>query len=878
MAFNHNSNILANSDQFGQFNILDYLENLEIIKETHSDIEIYCPVCQAKNFKIDKKEGKYYGYSCECMEDCQTRKEIVKAVLPTNQGQNRNYSPQPKATRKLQNNPLPVITGPATLAIFEQIPQDRPQRISQGQNSTITYHYSEFQGVDRIETSNPDKPKGYDKSFRQWHINEAGSKIHKKGDVPWPLYRQTEIITGDSWPVLVEGEECVESLREIGIKATTFQGSNWGAEAGENKFRQLKEANVPGLIFIPDLDEAGLKKVRAVLTASAVADFPVIIINIANLWPEVPEKGDVADWITWGKTNNMYNPDYISRLETEMHRAVNERQKLSAPPAIPELTKGQRLKLEIKAWQQETDIAERETRKVDICCHFKINTRAFDAISDSLNLDYSKPKHNKHKISNFMGLPTKGTPILAPGIPATGVTILAGLPGTGKTTLAYDLAGAVMMGDEFLGEVPTQKGSVLFLACDEPYAHVQDKFINRGIASVDSHLGTIITDWNVREWDALELTVDEMRPSLVVIDSFNGIHEDDGFDENCAAASNTIKKLEKLSSRYGVPIVVIHHINKSKENRGVNKLRGSSAIAASCSSILILEGTEGTYKTLSQPKIRGSEPINLTMEADFEFGRFKVVSGNLADEKTKSLAQRLHDFFLLNADTMFEITELREHFPNEDRKVLTNSVNRLVNRGHITKRPSKANLRFKVYGIGSTLDTPAIDFQTLPPLEPLKEFDDNIAKTIDVKGIEPVITVSSPLSSTLKISVITEEIEMVTEQVMTPETIIESEIQPNVINFDHQQGGSVNKVDDDNETVLLENQQIVDETKEEAQPLEWKAVIKEIDTHIEKLGWTKEKARNYVQVTYAKKSRLKLTDAELLEFLHHLQGLVKARK
>jgi hypothetical protein len=159
---------------------------------------------------------------------------------------------------------------------------------------------------------------------------------------------------------------------------------------------------------------------------------------------------------------------------------------------------------------------------------------------------------------------------------------------------------------------------------------------------------------------------------------------------------------------------VIHHINKSKENRGVNKLRGSSAIAASCSSILILEGTEGNYKTLSQPKIRGSEPINLNLEADFEFGRFKVVSGNLADDNTKSLAERVHNFFLLHPGSLFEMTELRDHFPSEDRKVLTNSLNRLVNRGHIIKRPSKTNLRSKVYGIERT-DNYAVNDLLSPP-------------------------------------------------------------------------------------------------------------------------------------------------------------------
>ncbi|MEB3191469.1 MAG: AAA family ATPase, partial [Snowella sp.] len=766
--------ILTNVDQFGKFNILDYLENLEIIKETPAEIEIHCPACQAKNFKIDKKEGKYYGYSCDCMGSEAGKKEIIKAVLGPD-WQEHSHHPRPNHIQKPNNQPKttppeiskiqssehglcanldPKANDTISLGKLASIPQDYPAPIkpryipkdiiatahktgaTQNQIQEITYQYSPTQFVKRFQWPNKESSKGHSKSFRQCHINDQGKTIWKKGEGDWPLYRQTEAIESGGWILFQEGEKCVEASRSLGIASVTPQGGNWDKVNLSQSLKALQNANVPGIVFIADNDEAGVKKATSLLKASLDIDFPVIVIPITRFWSEAPEKGDLADWITWGKTNNMYDPDFIRRIEEEIHRTVNEREKLAALPPIPQLTKGQQLKLEIKAWQQETDIAEREIRKVEICCQYQISGRAFDAIAQSLELDYIQAQHNKHHIGNFMGLPTKGTPILAPGIPAIGVTILAGLPGTGKTTLAYDLAGAVLMGDEFLGEVPTQKGSVLFLACDEPYAHVQDKFINRGIANVESHLGTIITDWTVREWSALESTVDEMRPNLVIVDSFNGIHEDDRFDENSAAAANTIKKLEKLSSRYSVPIVVIHHINKSKENRGVNKLRGSSAIAASCSSILILEGTEGTYKTLSQPKIRGSEPINLTLEADFEFGRFKVVSGNLADENTKSLAQRLLSFFEHHPGTLFEMVELRNHFPSEDRKVLTNSLNRLVNRGHIIKQPSKTNLRSKVYGINCTDNHPVDDLPLPPPINPLKEFDDKTPQTIDIKEIE----------------------------------------------------------------------------------------------------------------------------------------------
>jgi hypothetical protein len=255
-------------------------------------------------------------------------------------------------------------------------------------------------------------------------------------------------------------------------------------------------------------------------------------------------------------------------------------------------------------------------------------------------------------------------------------------------------------------------------------------------------------DWDVTQWAALETAVEDMRPPLVIIDSFSGIHSDPNFDENSAQASQTAKKLERLSAKYCVPIVLIHHLGKSKDNKGINKLRGSTAIAASVSSVLILDG-EGPQKRLYQPKIRGSQPLDLTVEMDVENGRFKVLSGNITDDATKSVSQRLKDFYTANPG-LYERIELDKYFPDIDRKQLTNGLNRLlgtvINGKPVIKRPSKINPRFKVYGIECTNDD---DLSQLPPLSPSSlpvNFDDVTAKTIDIQELQQITTTSQVTS------------------------------------------------------------------------------------------------------------------------------------
>jgi hypothetical protein len=409
----------------------------------------------------------------------------------------------------------------------------------------------------------------------------------------------------------------------------------------------------------------------------------------------------------------------------------------------------ERAKLEVKQWLLESDPFAKAIKRANLCRTLGLDKKTFDLIADTLDENSIKPKTKRLKLSEFMALPTGGSRTLAPGIPNMGVTLFAGNPGAGKTTLAYDLAGSVLHGDEFLGEIPSRTGPILFVSCDEAHNFGQDKMINRGIAGLPDGSIEIIQDWDVSQWLDLETAVDDIRPALIVVDSFNAIHNDPTFDENSAIASQTVKKLERLSAKYCTPIVLIHHLSKSKDNKGVNKIRGSSAIAASVSSVIILDG-EGAVKGLSQPKVRGMEPLNLQVEMNPETGRFKVISGNITDDATKSLSKRLKEFFFANLGKLFETIEIYDLFPGHDRKVINNALNRLVHQGHIIKQPSKNNPHFKVYGCECTndllpeiLSSPSVKSDDHIPLCPPANFDDVTFESITTQELHQ-ITIKSP--------------------------------------------------------------------------------------------------------------------------------------
>ena len=49
-------------------------------------------------------------------------------------------------------------------------------------------------------------------------------------------------------------------------------------------------------------------------------------------------------------------------------------------------------------------------------------------------------------------------------------------------------------------------------------------------------------------------------------------------------------------------------------------------------------------------------------------------------------------------------------------------------------------------------------------------------------------------------------------------------------------------------------------------------IVARTNVELKRLGWTNQQWRDYLVKTYGKRSRQLLTDAELLDFLHHLES------
>lgn len=247
-----------------------------------------------------------------------------------------SFKPIKRIPRKLQkpNPPVPIREKEIQLATFPYPPERLKQaQIKQtwGYDLKIEYPYSDTQSVERTEHYDQNgqrlKLKGKDKITLPYHLSEQGEWSHKKGPLKWPLYRFSEALAHgqDKWVFGLEGEKCVETARSLGLVAITWQGGSWTDEEIALGLKQLKEVGVAGLIEWADHDEAGDKKAQQILKAASQVQFPVILLNPLEIWPGMPHKGDIADWVAWGKTQGMSENDFVSRLEEEFRLEVERR-------------------------------------------------------------------------------------------------------------------------------------------------------------------------------------------------------------------------------------------------------------------------------------------------------------------------------------------------------------------------------------------------------------------------------------------------------------------------------------------------------------------------------------------------------------------------
>jgi putative DNA primase/helicase len=185
------------------------------------------------------------------------------------------------------------------------------------------------------------------------------------------------------WP---EGEKDVDTLARLGLAAFTFGGTGDGLPSGCEDY--VRDRHV---VILADNDEPGRKHAEAKIALALVVAASVKVIH----FPELPEKGDVTDWLEAGHSIG----DLLARIASidpvelvdsaEEHLDDRAAQKLSMPHGFSFSDRG-------LMWSDSDD---NDKPAIVIAGHFEVVARDGDGASWGVLLHWTDNDGRDHRFA-----------------------------------------------------------------------------------------------------------------------------------------------------------------------------------------------------------------------------------------------------------------------------------------------------------------------------------------------------------------------------------------------------------------------------------------------------------------------------------------------
>lgn len=252
------------------------------------------------------------------------------------------------------------------------------------------------------------------------------------------------------------------------------------------------------------------------------------------------------------------------------------------------------------------------------------------SISD-LQVHDSKRITSMRQIPDPLSLPIEPVDWLVDGLMVmNSVTVMAAVPGAGKSSLALAITKSAILGTDFIGRAVKQL-PVLYLDRENPKSLVQDRLARMfGAQSLVPYWGLWLDDPPPLLNDPRLLRIAKEDKPLIVVDSLIRFHESD--ENDTTEMSKQLGHLRALQAA-GATVLVLHHSGKAEGNWS----RGSIDIPAGVDMGWSLLQRDDLLE-LTSKKNRFGAPAMITIRPDWERGEFHAVDSPAITEKRDRLA------------------------------------------------------------------------------------------------------------------------------------------------------------------------------------------------------------------------------------------------
>lgn len=222
-----------------------------------------------------------------------------------------------------------------------------------------------------------------------------------------------------------------------------------------------------------------------------------------------------------------------------------------------------------------------------------------------------------------------------------GLALLASPPKYGKSWFVLDLCLSVAAGERFLNHATVKRGC-LYLALEDSERRLQDrmnKILQGERAPMSFDYATSALDIEGGLIEQLDTYMEQHKDTgLIVIDTLQKVRSSTGGKENAYSADyRESGRLKAFADRYGVCLLVVHHLRKAKDDTDpFNQISGTNGIFGAVDTAMVMtRGKRGDDRTTLSVIGRDIDSSETALTFDKSCWKWKNL-GSLEDIQSKS--------------------------------------------------------------------------------------------------------------------------------------------------------------------------------------------------------------------------------------------------
>ena len=516
------------------FSILDFLDQLEPSKEKGKFI---CPACNGNDFSVNKSTG---AYSCWHDTSPAHRAEIRDTLAPMVRWE------KPRRGAGYYTFPYKNTTGQEVVIVHRD------------DSSGSKEIWQDFPSIEKNATNHKSQLQEVKANVLPYKYEEAIAENEKTG---LPI-------------IVVEGELTCQAVWAIGLPSITFLGGSKQYRTNGDYSSLFKNKK---LVLAPDRDELGVAFMKEVEADNPGASW-LYADPLSWEWQNLPNGNglDLADYIEEGATKEDLLASIVSK---------NKHSGVDGKPAYEEIISAvenfvglyandARIAYETSSWLEQRGVKMNQSNVDKIIEEAKARTYGREEIEtiDALTIA------NADQCREWL---------IAGIVPLGSVMLLAASGGTGKSTIVYNWALNIALGEPWSNRRCMQ-GKSLIIQSDEPLVDTSEKLGVIGYQDANLEPGTVAfwENWRFGHMKQLEDYVRKNRPIFIAIDSLTACLAGMDVDLVKSNAGDVIYGLRDIANQYKCSIIILHHLNKS------GGLRDSTSFVDNVSEVVKLTKAE----------------------------------------------------------------------------------------------------------------------------------------------------------------------------------------------------------------------------------------------------------------------------------------------